>query len=167
MQVEGTDQKFKYVYYKPKTQDGHENPLPIKLNTGKGILELNEQHFRDFFREYMEQKHLLDVKEAERKNDKDIRSIALECVAGIAHRLEYGWNTGGEFYESFLDELLLWTDALDQLRPTFGICRFYPNQYTSQQVVNLRSKLRKAIDECFDFWAKADETRKASGKEAK
>lgn len=155
---------YKILEYTPKIGNS-ENPYPVSLNFGNEIHSISEHDFLDFYKEYMRLKYQTSYEYSDKihtiNGKKDYRHIAIDCIQNLAHNLWRGWNEAASFDESYLDELKLWVNALDELRSTFGICRFPNNQHTSERITDLRSNLPKWIQGEFDFWCQAHEKDRA------
>lgn len=150
----------KLLEYTPKIGD-RENNYPITLFLRGQEHKLGEREFLEIYQEYMHQKYQTGYEYVDqlhtRNGHKDHRSIALACIQKLAHDLWRSWNEAASFDEVLLDELLLWIKMLDELRPTFGCLRFFPNEWVNKRIVRIRSQYPKWVQEEFDFWKNADD----------
>jgi hypothetical protein len=166
-------EQYKYVTFRPR-----ETPLAsglpdksVHIRTNNGTWMVTEREFSEMFREYMLQRNNLVMKQAEARDAKgakdakdgvkDARTLALDCLAGVVHNLWRGWNEAVVFDEALMDEVMLWAEMLDELRPTFGIARFFPNEVASGRIMRLRSMKPRWIQNELDFWRVYDEKERA------
>lgn len=128
----------------------------IRMFFGEKVHNLTEREFLEYYQEYMQLKYESGYQYIDKlhvKNGrKDHRSVALDCIQHVSHNLWRSWNEAASFDEVLLDELLLWVKMLDELRPTFGCLRFYPNQWVNERIIRIRSQYPKWVQEEFDFW---------------
>lgn len=152
---------YKYVNYRPETTWDKVNPYPVEIRDGNARRCVSEKEFSDMYEEYLEQKHAYEVstgkvtsKDAARM---DARVIAMANIRTAANYLWNGWFEANIFQEHLLDEILLWANALNELRVTFGETRHFPSKVTIQRIINARAKMQKLLQDEFDHWATKEE----------